>query len=182
MEDKHRAVWVTQEPVWTMLQCKACWQRESSDTWACSTHKRWKHLLCILNIVNYDGDEHTVTKVLTQTDTSCENKLAAQLAWTVGWQLVEKRGRCVWKWGSHKCSNPSCVWNRGFISQVMQLHVSVKLWFPPIKYKCVVVSSESRKSFHWLEMGWTKNTKSSCWWERTCITLLTSIFKPFHLT
>lgn len=79
---------------------------------AYSTPQHRKHLphIHISVIVNYDGAEHTVTKLLTQRDTSSENKLAGQLARTVGWQLAEMGGRwattqlLLSRLGSNGCS------------------------------------------------------------------------------
>lgn len=72
----------------------ACQHRQSLDTWPAPL-TQCQRLLCvhIPNTVNCDGDERSVTKLLTQRDTSSENKLAAQLAWTVGGQLAEEGGR-----------------------------------------------------------------------------------------
>lgn len=57
-----------------------------------STHQHCEHLLRIYipDIVNSDGTEHTVTKLLTQRDTSSENK-AGQTVGSDSWLTVGKK-------------------------------------------------------------------------------------------
>lgn len=78
---------------------------------ACSTHQPWKQLLHIPDIVNYDGAEHRVTKLLTQRDTSSDNKAGRTVgldSWlTVGgkWKEVgNNTGDMFSRWVSNGCS------------------------------------------------------------------------------
>lgn len=110
---------------------------------ACSTHQHWKHLLRIHipDIVNYDGAEHTVTKLLTQRDTSSENKAG----WTVGldsWLTVGRKGRDVgnnttdvFRDGAVMDALIPYVFGTAFITEVMQQNGNVKLWFCSFKVK-----------------------------------------------